>query len=190
MKYNPSNWYWVVSNRPGVVFSSAAAGYVATTNAAYTSWQASGGFPTNILSDGELSDVLTKAGQSPSVVAAAGWTSMGNVAPQDAGTALMAAGFQLTSTGTPALNGIYAIDKQSQQLLTSEVLMVQTAGKFSNGSTTRSWSDAAGTQHTFTITQFIAFAEAVASYVDGIYAGVSAIVANQTPTWPSPVTIA
>src|SRR5262252_4816420 len=60
--YDPIDWYWVVGNHSGVVYSSKDAAYVPTTDTNYTNWTAVGNTATNILSDGELADVLAKAG--------------------------------------------------------------------------------------------------------------------------------
>jgi hypothetical protein len=188
--YNPSNWYWLVGNKPSQVFSSAVPGYVALNNATYDAWTAAGNKATNALSDGELTDVLAKAGLPTAVVAAAGVTSMGNVPASDALPAMLAAGCQITSTSTPALNGLYPIDPATAARITAEQVMIQVSGKFTNGQTTRAWYTATGTAPVFTTTQFTAFAEAVAGYVDGIFAGVTAMAANSTPTWPAQPTIA
>jgi predicted neutral ceramidase superfamily lipid hydrolase len=41
MAYTPSNWYWSVGDGPpNTVYSSAAAAYVATTDATYATWSA------------------------------------------------------------------------------------------------------------------------------------------------------
>lgn len=88
----------------------------------------------------------------------------------------LAAGIVLTSTGTPALDGTYSVLPDAQSKITSEALYIQTTAaqggaKFSNGLTTRGWSDATGTSHTFPSTNsFISFAEAVAQYVDAVSA--------------------
>lgn len=99
---------------------------------------------------------------------------------------------QVNSTSTPALNGVYAFDSQSAQNITSEALYIQVttaqgAAKFTNGQTTKPWPDTSGALHTFTTTQFITFAEAIAQFTDSV---VTASQAAGTPTWPSgPITI-
>lgn len=59
MFYNPSDWYWVVAGNSSVVWSSKARSYLAIDNQTYIDWVAKGGFPTRILSEPELWDVLT-----------------------------------------------------------------------------------------------------------------------------------
>lgn len=77
--YDSRCWYWLVGNRPGVVFSAMASGYVALTDAGYKSWAARGNVaPTNVpLYDGELADVLLRAGCPAVLVEAAGITDFG-----------------------------------------------------------------------------------------------------------------
>jgi hypothetical protein len=67
--YNPANWYWVVGGHPGVVFSSAEPGYVATADATYVSWLALGNVPTTISPDGALALVLADAGLGEATLA-------------------------------------------------------------------------------------------------------------------------
>lgn len=98
---------------------------------------------------------------------------------------------QVNSTSTPTLNGVYAIDPSSTANITAETLFIaetttQSVGTFTNGQTTRSWPDTSGVMHTFTIPQFIAFAEAIAKYVDSVVSAAQAAQATQTtPTWPA-----
>jgi hypothetical protein len=89
---------------------------------------------------------------------------------------LIAAGLQIASASTPALNGTYAIDPASQGQITGEALYIQVttgqgAARFTNGQATKAWIDASGGAHVFTTAQFISFAEAVAEYVDAVIAG-------------------
>jgi hypothetical protein len=174
--YNPAAWFWTVGNKPGVVFSSAAPGYIQPTDASLVSWLAEGSMPTPILCDGELCDVLIKAEVGASAAIAAGATSFGGLSASDATAVILAMGCAVVSTATPALNATYAIDTVSQGQITSESLYIQVtsgqgAAKFTNGQITKPWPDVAGAPHTFSTTQFIAFAEAVAQYVDGLQTG-------------------
>lgn len=144
----------------------------------------------------EVSALVT----SPDVAA---WLAAGNTpaaapspTPQESYSAAVLAGVEITSTGTPALNGTYAIDPASQQAITSEALYIQVttvqgAAKFTNGQTTKGWPDRSGTPHTFTTAQFITFAEGVAQYVDAL-ATAQAVALAPEGNWtapPQPVTI-
>jgi hypothetical protein len=102
--------------------------------------------------------------------------------------AALAAGIGITSTGTPSLNGTYAIDVASQQKINSVALFIAVNQKFPGGGTTYPWLDMSGTVHTFpSTTEFNAFATAVADYV----AQLDMIIATGTGTLPvSAVTIA
>jgi hypothetical protein len=98
---------------------------------------------------------------------------------------------QVNSTSTPALSGIYAFDPTSSLNVTAESLYIQVTTKFTNGQTTKPWPDTSGALHTFTTAQFMAFAEALALFVDSVMtASQTAAQAGQPPAWPSgPVTI-
>jgi len=105
--------------------------------------------------------------------------------------AAFAAGVQITSTGTPGLNGTYSLSDSSLSWITSEQVYIATTGKFTNGQTTRSWLDASGTPHTFpTTAEFTAFAEAVAQYEDALLAAQAVVQAGGAwvaPAQPAPL---
>lgn len=103
----------------------------------------------------------------------------------------MRAGVNITSTGTPALNGTYAIDQGSLSLITGEQVFIGTTGKFTNGQATRNWRDITGGVHLFPSTaEFTAFAEAVAGYADALDAALSVVQAGGAwiaPPMPSAI---
>ena len=101
-------------------------------------------------------------------------------------TAAMIAGVAISSTGTPAINGTYAIDQASQGKLTSEQVYIATKGSFTNGLASRSWPDANGTFHTFTsVTLFTNMAVAIAQYVDALATALAVVQAGGTWTAPA-----
>lgn len=80
--------------------------------------------------------------------------------------AALAEGLAITSTGTPSLNGVYAVDSATQGRITGTMLFVQVNGKFPGSSVTMTWALANGSVVTFPGTaEFQAFASAVATYV-------------------------
>lgn len=91
--------------------------------------------------------------------------------------AALAAGVQITSTSTPALDGTYAISSSAQAKIQAVSLFIVVNGKFPGGQSTMAWADAAGAAHTFPNTAaFQAFATAVADYVaalDAVLLGIS-----------------
>jgi hypothetical protein len=121
MSMTPANWYWVVGNHSGVVYSSSAAAYVATTDANYTAWLNAGHVATNILSDGELADVLTKLGLEGAVVSNTAPTNWGACRPADITAAMAAAGVTLTSTGTPAMNAHYQLHGPFDTMMRTQI---------------------------------------------------------------------
>lgn len=80
--------------------------------------------------------------------------------------AALAIGLDIKSTGSPVLNGIYAISTMAQQNIIATQLYVTVNGKFPGSSGTMSWVQANGYVVSFQSTaEFQAFASAVASYV-------------------------
>lgn len=106
--------------------------------------------------------------------------------------AAVTAGLTITSTGTPALDGTYALDQASQENIIAEQVCINTNGLFTNGQSTRAWPDKAGVFHTFpSIAEFKTFAIAVAAYVDALDGALAAAEQGGSPSWPSAsVTIA
>jgi hypothetical protein len=187
MIYSSVSWYWIVGNRPGLVFSAPASAYVATDDAGYVAFQESGGIPTRIAEDGLLAHVLWQAGLNQAAMSA-GITSLGPIGAisgADAVGMLSSLGILFSSTAEPTLGGIYPLDTVSQQKITAEALYIQVAAKFTNGQTTKAWYDMSGSPHTFTTAYFIQFAEAAAAYIDALLSWAPEFVADPTTTPPS-----
>ena len=158
--YSPSNWYWIVGGSTTQVYSSAAAAYVPITDATYETWLAAGNSPTKIDNETDLGGVFAAAG-CPQC-----WYKN---AAQVAAAAALAAGLALTSTGTPALNGTYALSPTSlTQIAEVREDLLANGGTFSEGGASFVWADSAGSTHTFNPTNFAAFAAAVAKYVEAV----------------------
>lgn len=94
---------------------------------------------------------------------------------------MLATGIAIVSTGTPALNGTYAVDQLSQM----DVIAIETslnAGKgFPGGATTFGYPDITGARHSFSEANFTDFAAAVRDFV---YACKS-VIAGQSTTLPT-----
>ncbi len=99
--------------------------------------------------------------------------------------AKLSAGIALTSTGTPALNGTYALDPTSTTQIYQIGLFASQFATFPSGATTQPYPDAAGTQHTFTVPQFVAFLRAVAPLVSALQTQAGVMASGGTPAWPS-----
>lgn len=95
--------------------------------------------------------------------------------------AQLAAGLAITSTGTPTLNGTYGCDSVSQ----ADIVAIETslnAGKgFPGGATTFGYPDMSGALHSFSQTEFTAFAAAVRDYVYAL----RSVISGQSTTLPA-----
>jgi len=86
-----------------------------------------------------------------------------------AGNAALAAGLTVNSTSTPALDGVFAVDEQSQSDINAVSTYIVVNGTFPQGQATTYWADKSGSIHLFpSVSVFQAFATAVANYVDAI----------------------
>lgn len=100
--------------------------------------------------------------------------------------ALIAGGVTLTSIGTPALNGTYAIDNGTRANLLAISLYVSVNGVLPNGAATQKWPDMAGTVHLFTVITFKAFAKAVTDFVTAVNVALATINSGGSASFPSP----
>ena len=99
----------------------------------------------------------------------------------DQAATALAAGLAITSTATPALDGIYAIDQTSQFKMLAQVVALMKNGTFTNGTTTILWPDTSGNGHAFDPVSFGNFATAC-----GVYANeLTVIINNNAGTLPA-----
>ncbi len=111
-----------------------------------------------------------------------GWSAYtAPVSPAALAAAAFDAGLMIVSTGTPALNGTYAIDQLSQM----DIIAIETslnAGKgFPGGSASFNYADTTGALHSFTQANFTDFAAAVRDYVYAL----KSVIAGASMTLPS-----
>jgi hypothetical protein len=162
--YTPANWYWIVAGSTTQVYSSAGVAYVSVLDGTYQAWRTAGNLPTNILNAEELFDVLV-AQWAPSY---------------------LLVGINLVSTGTPALNGTYALDPVSQQQITGVATSLAAGRGLPGGGSTFLYQG-----HPFSGANFLNFADAAEGYVYGLYQSLGEIVMTGSGSLPSQtVTIA
>jgi len=92
----------------------------------------------------------------------------------------------LTSTGTPALSGVYNADQAAQFAIVAEMTSIIANGVFTDGQPAKAWFDASGQPHVFTVAQFKTFATAVAAYIDAYQLAQAEINAGQNVSLPDP----
>ncbi len=98
-----------------------------------------------------------------------------------------AAGIQVQSQITPALNATYAIDFPTQQNIIGIVASIAAGAGLPMGATTIPWPDTMGLPHSFTSDQFKAFAAVVRDYVFGLRQTWGALNAGMNVDWPPPI---
>lgn len=102
--------------------------------------------------------------------------------PQQNYAAALASGIQITSTSTPALNGIYSVDAGSQNFVSGIASSIGAGSGLPGGGATFQYLDMTGVPHTFTSSQFLLLAVAVRNYV---YLCVIAQATGIGGVWPS-----
>lgn len=100
--------------------------------------------------------------------------------------AALAAGLAVTSTATPALNGTYAIDAESQRFISGTAASLAARNRLPGGQSTFGYGDMTGAPHNFAAQDFLNFADAVEDYVYALYATARSLIAGQAANWPSP----
>lgn len=156
--YSVQDWYWQVGSDTSKVFSSERMQYVAVSDSTYTQWLSDGNQPTNILTPLELYNVLVQQWVPPYLLA----------------------GIQVNSTGSPALNGVYSMDPQTQGQITGIATSITAGRGLPGGSSTFIFQS-----HMFNQTQFLNFAAAAESYVYALYQALGQIILTGTGSLPS-----
>jgi hypothetical protein len=100
--------------------------------------------------------------------------------PAQQGAALLASGIRIVSTGTPALNGTYAIDDAAKAGIDGIYAGIKDGDGLPGGGSTFNYADLSGAMHAFDATSFPNFARAVRDYLYSI---------SQGQPLPQPVTI-
>jgi hypothetical protein len=167
MEYNPTDWYWLAANRQGVVYASKAMAWVdPVLDGGYQSFTGAGGIATNIATDGELADVLTKSGmQGPPVlnVQPGNW---GAATVLDVIAAVQAAGCKITSAGNAALSAHYPMAGEPWATMAQVQIGINATGTLP-GNTALPWA-AYDKQVSFaTPADFAAVYEGLSAYLQG-----------------------
>ncbi len=97
---------------------------------------------------------------------------------------LISGGLTLTSTGTPALNGTYAVDTQAQHNISSIMSGIANGLGLPGGGSTFTYQDQSGVSHSFDATHFSALAKAVRDFVYNCDITLATIVQGGTATYP------
>jgi len=123
-----------------------------------------------------IGDPANKATWSASFSTAVSPTCQTNVATVISNFALPPAlptSMQIASTGTPALNGTYAVDAVTQQQISGIQLYLVVHSTFPTGQSAQVWPDIGGTLHTFDATHWTAFTGAMADFMFAEGSGVT-----------------
>lgn len=132
--YDPRNWYWVASNKPSFVYSSAVAQWISESDGGYQGWlsqenNASGG---DYMMDGEIAQVLAGAGLEGPVVLNVQPQNWGNVQTLDLIDTVQRAGCALSSTGTPSLNAHYQTTGEPYATMATTQIYINAHGQLPN----------------------------------------------------------
>ena len=100
-------------------------------------------------------------------------------------SAALGAGITITSTGTPALNGLYSCDQQAQDNASAIAASIGSGQGLPGGGTDFAYLDSTSTPHTFTQAQFLTLADAIRNYVYSLDITAAQSAAGQTVTWPT-----
>lgn len=99
--------------------------------------------------------------------------------------AAVSAGLTITSTGTPALNGTYAVDTAARDVISAVEAGIAGGKGLPGGGSTFNHLDIAGVPHAFDATSFPNFAAAVRDYYYALIQTLVSIKGGHGGTWPS-----
>ena len=187
-QYDGSNWYWSVNGDPENVFSSASASVVPVSDPNYQAWIADPAFdtgPSRIASFNELYDVLVT--QAPAVAAQVGlsWHDAGYLTPDQSYAVLLTHGLEIESTGSPSINGLYAVDDASRSAIGQLDQYYQKFGKFPSGGSTVIVIGPDDAHHEVSETDLANIGEVIGAYAYGVILTRSLLNQNQSASWPA-----
>lgn len=105
--------------------------------------------------------------------------------PQQILAGKIAQGIALTSTGTPTLNGIYALDPDSTNQIFQIGLYASQFNAFPSGQSVQPYPDITSQPHNFTVASFVAFLRVVAPLVSQLNTQAAILGAGGQPSWPA-----
>ena len=114
------------------------------------------------------------------------------LAGQNNYNSLIASGIVISSTSTPALNGVYDITTNARVNVHGERYYIDKYGTFSNGELVRYWQELSGSISgaQFSIAQFEAMAQSIAQYYDNLNTYLATVsTGNYTPAPTNAYTI-
>lgn len=97
----------------------------------------------------------------------------------------IAAGIVITSTGTPALGGTYALDATTTAQIGSVARDFASGMGLPGGGSSFTYPDLAGTPHTFTGPQIVALYQAQRNLVLTLNQQAAIMANGGTPSWPA-----
>lgn len=116
--------------------------------------------------NGELIEMSDADYATFQTIQAAAAAQQAALLPQKNASAAISSGIVITSTGTPALNGTYPLDQDTQGQLNGVITFILINGTFPNGISEMPWYDTSGAMHLFpSVAAFKDFATAFANYV-------------------------
>jgi len=162
--FDPADWYWYIADDATRVWSSRRAAYYSLTDADYQTWLTKNAKATAIASTSDLLDILISL-----------WMPI-----------YLAAGMQVESTATPALNGTYPLDQTSQSQVTGVATSIAAGRGLPGGSSTFNYQS-----HVFNEVNFLNFADACSNFVYLSYQALGRSVMTGSGSMPEqPVVIA
>lgn len=161
------------SGQPGVIWPAPNAQLSGESNLAFASRVMALSLPTGA-TNAQIIDSSAYVPPPPSPAAVLGQK--------------LAAGITLTSTGTPAINGTYAYDQQTQTDLSGIAATIGLLGTFPDGSTSGYQYPQLGGLAVTTFASIAAFKLFYAAYaklLQQLQAQGDTLAKGGTPTWPS-----
>jgi hypothetical protein len=184
--------YWKVGADTNNVWSIADDNFVPSNDQTYLAWVAAGNRTTPIASTAELYDVIAQsyprqlAGSAPSLDAYGGLT------PLQSFTWRKDNGLNIVYTGTPSLNGLYAVDDiwrlylMGGALIRCGVIPLESCpDPMPFGVATYTYLDKQLQPRTMSIVQMREITLALQNHLATLYAQLAVGLGGGTPTWPS-----
>lgn len=182
--------YWFVGDDQANVWGSRLQTVVPIDDGDYDLWKSAGNVTMTTPSYSTLYGYLLSA--APDLAETVKSDFAADLSPQQIFDIAIANGCQVESTGTPSINGTYAIDQASLLNVIALALGIVAGDDFPGGATTYDYPDITGNMVTFSSTTlFLDFALALRDYVAALIHTFNVLQNSGSATWPTlPMTIA
>lgn len=184
--------YWKVAGSTSEVWSLTQDALVPVTDSTYVAWLAAGNMTSSIVSTSELYDVISLSYPTHLAASAPNLEANGGLTPEQAFTWRKIHGVNIVYTGTPDLDGLYAVDDQwlgglmtGALIRCGSTILESCVSALPFGASTYTYLDKTLSPHSMSIVQMRTISLAIEDHFAKLYEQLKVGIDGGTPVWPS-----